>query len=121
MKMGESSYLPKPRLNLPTGWYSRRILSTYFLNPVLASLALVTAVAQSSRSIAWINNLDSRPREQEEDEKQDSDGGWADNSKPLGGQAVIQIHRNGLRFIAPVSRSGRLLTGPLCDETEHDR
>lgn len=84
---------------------SRRILSTYFMNPSLASIAL-DAAAQSSASINWIHNLDTSLARNDDESDSDAGGGWASSSKHIGGQAVIQIERNGLRFVAPISRNG---------------
>lgn len=62
-------------------------------------------------AITWIPNLDGDYRAQQREEEEDSDeeegrSPWSASRRPMGGSAVIQIIRNGIRFVAPVSKNG---------------
>ncbi|KDE08147.1 hypothetical protein MVLG_01628 [Microbotryum lychnidis-dioicae p1A1 Lamole] len=108
---------------------SRRVLSTQFTtSPLRAALAINAALA-STDSVVWVPNLNpgvslrlsgrTRGDEAESDDDDDQvensaedDEGievqpWASTSKrqaTMGRSVVCQIERNGLRYIAPISR-----------------
>ncbi|KWU42547.1 hypothetical protein RHOSPDRAFT_35900 [Rhodotorula sp. JG-1b] len=94
----------------------RKILSTHFASPLRATLAL-DAAANSTHSIVWVPSTataltpgDSDASDEDEDE--DRVNAWDDATTRRhrrggaggGGVAVCQIIRNGLRFMAPVTR-----------------
>ncbi|BGP38698.1 hypothetical protein JCM10449v2_002633 [Rhodotorula kratochvilovae] len=88
----------------------RRILSTHFGSSLSSALAIDAAVASSS-PVVWVPGagLGARGSSSDagtDDDEDDEDGQpWATAPRPSqGGVAVCHIQRNGLRYIAPVSR-----------------
>ncbi|KAM0749568.1 clathrin adaptor, mu subunit [Meredithblackwellia eburnea MCA 4105] len=96
---------------------SHKVISTQYPNPLRAILAIDTALA-TSNSVAWVPSLHPRvggddSDESDEDDDEDEEGeqdGWAQKGRRKahggaagGGLAVVQVIRNGLRFIAPIS------------------
>ncbi|GAA6050784.1 hypothetical protein JCM3770_001643 [Rhodotorula araucariae] len=88
----------------------RRILSTHFHSSLSSALAIDAALASSS-PVVWVpgTGLAARAGASDagiNDEDGDEDGQpWASAPRPAqGGVAVCHIQRNGLRYIAPVSR-----------------
>ncbi|GAA5976879.1 hypothetical protein JCM10908_005659 [Rhodotorula pacifica] len=95
----------------------RRILSTHFASPLRATLAQ-DAASSSSHSLVWVPSTTTATAEDESDasDEEDEDGerdGWDEKrgrrrggaaAAGSGGVAVCQIIRNGLRFVAPVTR-----------------
>ena len=77
----------------------RKILSTQFRN---TTLQLESIQAHSNSD--FISATPAQPLLY--DDSDDEDTPWASTSK-TGGNALIQIVRNGLRFIAPVARDGQ--------------
>lgn len=95
----------------------RRILSTHFGQPLRAALSIDSALATTD-SIAWVPSLEGDSYTANDDSS-DEDGAeaWTKTSRRAGGQAVCQVERNGLRYIAPIAADGerhKLLLG------EHD-
>ncbi|ORY88347.1 Mu homology domain-containing protein [Leucosporidium creatinivorum] len=86
----------------------RRILSTHFAHPLRAALAIDAALACSD-PIAWVPSLEGDytatedSSDEEEEDQQETAQPWAQTSRRAGGQAVCQVERNGLRFVAPVA------------------
>jgi AP-3 complex subunit mu len=91
------------------------VLSTHFSNPLKAALAIDCALA-STESIAWVPSLETDySRADDESEEGEQGGAWASTSK-AGGQAVCQVERKGLRYIAPISADGEPWIGILCEQ-----
>ncbi|KAI5479352.1 AP-3 complex subunit mu-1 [Pseudohyphozyma bogoriensis] len=87
----------------------RPVLAAQSLSPLTTSLAIQTALA-SNAPISWVPALSATAGTEDDDDAEDDDDdvGWQEKggaaAKARGGFAVVQIERNGLRFIAPVSR-----------------
>ncbi|KAK4057449.1 hypothetical protein OIO90_001518 [Microbotryomycetes sp. JL221] len=108
----------------------RRVLSTHFVNQLDANLAIEAALATSD-SIIWVPSLQFSTTSSHAHEAQGSDDDsdvdacrnelddvWRQDgqarhdaahanhgNRRTGGQAVCQIERNGLRYIAPIASS----------------
>ncbi|KAK4052782.1 hypothetical protein OIV83_002069 [Microbotryomycetes sp. JL201] len=100
----------------------RRVLSSHFVDPLQANLAIEAALGTKD-NIVWVPSLHAhykgaksavgnRQEDEEDSEEEHDDGedGWRTGQhgttmKRSGGQAVCQIERNGLRYIAPVASS----------------
>ncbi|KAM0786883.1 hypothetical protein ACM66B_002308 [Microbotryomycetes sp. NB124-2] len=100
----------------------RRVLSSHFVDPLQANLAIEAALSTTD-SIVWVPSLHTQHNGalsaaagheiEDDDEEQggqhladdDEGDGWRtqQQTRRAGGQAVCQIERNELRFIAPVA------------------
>lgn len=89
----------------------RRILSTHFHHPLRAALAFDAALATTD-SIAWVPSLEGEYSQNDGDDSNEEGGereaaqAWTTTSRRAGGQAVCQVERNGLRYIAPIAAEG---------------
>ena len=96
---------------------SRRILATHFPSSLSTALAIDAAV-QATHPVVWVpapqSAADSAHHDDDSDQEDDDDDDqpWADSARRTNssrrsgptGVAVCHIQRNGLRYIAPVSR-----------------
>ena len=91
----------------------RRILGTHFgpSQALRAALSIDSALATTD-SIAWVPSLEGHTGAEDssdDDEEHEGGQGWSKTSRRAGGQAVCQVERNGLRYIAPIAADGELL------------
>ncbi|KPV76406.1 uncharacterized protein RHOBADRAFT_52417 [Rhodotorula graminis WP1] len=101
-----------------TDLQGRRILSTHFPSSLSTALAIDAAV-QSSHPVVWVPapqaataSAQLEGDSDQDDDDDDDEQPWADSARRTSsstrtgpsGVAVCHIQRNGLRYIAPVSR-----------------
>ncbi|BGP54170.1 hypothetical protein JCM8202_005082 [Rhodotorula sphaerocarpa] len=96
----------------------RRILATHFASPLRANLAL-DAASSSTQAVVWVPGIGAASLDEDDDDSSSdeelAENAWRDSARRrtdaagggrggAGGVVVCQIIRNGLRYMAPVTR-----------------
>ncbi len=104
-------------LTVPRGC-RRRILATHFASPLRANLAL-DAASSSTQAVVWVPGIGAASLDEDDDDSSSDEeleeNAWRDSARRrtdaagggrggAGGVVVCQIIRNGLRYMAPVTR-----------------